>query len=165
MTTISGLPPTSTYNYPSATTPKAVAPTPNQALPGVASSLALQGNLVGALVAGQTAGATTYNAQGLLGSFSPTGGASSSATSGNSPQASASPTSTSTSLNQAIVGSLSPTSSSSGVYTASGVLVTLPSTDVTSNWTTMLQQNPGLAASAIGNSMNQAIVGSLSAFA
>jgi hypothetical protein len=64
-------------------------------------------------------------------------------------------------LNQGIAGSLSSSSSSSGIYNSSGVLQSLAQTNSSANWANVLKTNPGMASVAIADMMNQSLIGSL----
>ena len=187
MTTISSSLPTSAYTYTSptgsagsGTTP--VATTTNPSLPGTAVTLSTEAGVIATLGANQDTGVTTYNAAGLLNSFvqatnpSQATPQTTNSVPATNPLLSTSQTASSNdTLDQAVINSLSSTSTNtdassgisglSSVYNANGLLQTSTSTDVTSNWVTLLKQDPGLAGNAIADSMNQGIIGTLSAFA
>jgi hypothetical protein len=63
---------------------------------------------------------------------------------------------------QAVVGTLPSDSSASAVYNSSG---TVASSNLSSNWATILKSNPTYASSVINYSLMQGIVGSLSVLA
>jgi hypothetical protein len=74
------------------------------------------------------------------------------------------PAAAAASLNQSIVDSLAASPGNSGVYTAQGVVQSLPP-DVSGNWATVLLSQPALAATVAGDSSNQDIVAGLSVYA
>ena len=166
MTTISSSLPVSAY---SATSPTAtqgnttVAKTSDQSLAQTAVTISAEASIVATL--GASSGATpTYDAVGLLNALIQAGNPSSSSTS----QASATTGTQAAqpSQDQAAAGSsASLASSTSGLYNASGVLQPTSSTDVTSNWASILKTNPELTSTVTTDAMNQGIVGSLTSSA
>ena len=156
MTTITNPPPLTAYSYtpPAANTgPASVASTLDPSLAQTAVTISAAGNIVATLMANPNA-APTYDAVNLLNALAQAGTPSSSSS------AQASTNSGSATTQQAAATSSS--SASSGLYTASGGLQATPSTDLTSNWASILKTNPELTAVAAGDAMNQGIVGSLS---
>ncbi len=160
----------SIYSTSTNNTTTSVAKTSDSSLSKTAVTLASDASVIATL--GGAAGSTpVYDAAGMLNELVQAG---SSATSSSSTDSSTATTTDSTttsstgtqssqeSLDQAIVGSLSSSPSTSGIYTAGGSLQTSSSTDLTSNWATLLQTNPQLATTAIADSFDQGIVGTLS---
>ena len=141
-----------------------VSKTSDPGLSQIAVSLASDASVVATLDASSSSASATYSAAGLLNSFVQAGNSASTDTSTDPSQPSTDTDSKTAqqSLDQAIVGSLSSSPSTSGIYTSSGALQTLPSTDVTSNWASILKTNPELATTAVADSMNQGIVATLS---
>jgi hypothetical protein len=159
MSTISSLTPSSVNGYSTlATSATPVAQTSNSGLVQAAANLSAEANIVSTMGSGSTS-TLTYDATGILNSFVQAGAASSSAqtvSSGTNAQAAAQ-----SSTNRGVVGTLSATPATSGVYNTSGLLQGLPS-NLSSNWTTALKANPSLSSSVISDSFNQGIVGTLS---
>jgi len=154
MSTISGVSSSGSYISNTTSTPK-VAKSPNSGLVQTAASLAYNGNIVATLGSGSVS-SLTYDAAGLLNSILQAGTSSAPAqTTGKNSSAQVTARS---STDQGIVNTLSTSASASGVYTSSGSLQGLPS-GTSANWASALKANPGLASTAIADSINQGIVG------
>ena len=94
----------------------------------------------------------TYNAAGLFNSFVNAGSATGITADTSQNQADQS-------LAQGILGSISAPASSSGVYAGNGVFSAQDG--LTAEQSALLKSNPGLAATFVGDAVNQGIVGSL----
>jgi hypothetical protein len=161
MSTISSATSSSLNAYTAATTSAAgstVAKTADAELAQTAVSLSAEASVV-ATLGGGLSSAVTYDAAGLLNTFTQAGSApSATQTADNSanPQAAAQ-----NSTDQGIVSTLPSDPATSGIYSSSGSLNDLPS-NVSSNWASILKTNPSLASSVISDSFNQGIIGTLS---
>jgi hypothetical protein len=161
MTSIASALPASIYSNPADNAGGvSVAKTSNGGLSQTAVTLASDASVIATL--GATSGATPiYDATGMLNSLIQAGTSAASSPSNASSDFQNAPPS----LDQAIVSSLSSSPTTSGIYTADGSLQTSSSTDLTSNWASILHTNPQLAATAIADSFDQGIVGTLSSSA
>jgi hypothetical protein len=157
MTTVSSVTPSSVngYNTLSAYS-NPVSQTSDSGLASIATRLSAEANIVATLGSGTTS-SLTYDATGILNSFVQAG--TTQAGSSTSLQ-----TSAQNSTDQSIIGTLTSTPATSGVYNSSGLLQGI-SSNTTANWTTALKSNPALASSVITDSFNQGIVGTLSTLA
>lgn len=156
MTTISSSLPTSAYSNLTPAVSAGVtsdALTSDAGLPQTATALAADASVI-ATLGGSASASSTYSAAGLLDSFVQAGSSSST-------QASSSTGSAQQSLNQAIVGSLTASTTTSGIYTSTGGLQNLPTTDVSANWTSILKTNPEAAKTVAADSVRQGIVNTL----
>lgn len=135
-------------------TPDPVASSTNSAALQQAIELASEASVVVTL-GGSSNGngdGLTYNAAGLFNSFVNAGSATGITTDTSQNQADQS-------LAQGILGSISAPASSSGVYAGNGVFSAQDG--LTAEQSALLKSNPGLAATFVGDAVNQGIVGSL----
>lgn len=173
--------PTSTSYQP---TPLVVPNTSSGALSSLATSLSSQSAIVASLGGGS--GVSVYTPSGLYNSLQQAGAASTAATSTSAGSGATTPTTgtgtsttgtgTSTAggtpdnttatpptaqqlADSAIIASLGGSPSTSGIYDGSGTLQS--SVDTSSNWSTILKTNPGLAGTVISASFEQGIVATL----
>lgn len=68
------------------------------------------------------------------------------------------------SLDQSLINTLAIDPASAGIYTAQGVVQALP-LDVSGNWALALSSQPALAATMVGDTLDQGIVSGLSVYA
>ncbi len=158
MSTISSLTSAGSAYLSSNTSTETVLQTSIPGLAQTAVSLAAQEGIV-ATLSGAPTSPVTYDAVGMLNALIQAGTTTQS-TSGIT--GAATPQSEAQSLiNQSVAISSASSSSTSGIYNASGTLS--GSTSVSSaNWASVLQANPSLSATLIADSVNQGIVGTLS---
>lgn len=121
-----------------------------------ATSLSATSAVVASL--GGSSGVTVYTPAGLLDSLSQAGSLSEPVTVP-APGSDTSQTAQQAE-DQAVLDALSSAPSSSGVYTGTGSLQSLPSS-TSSNWADILKANPSLAGTAIADSFNAGLVGNL----
>ncbi len=162
MTAIANSLPVSSYGYSSASgstvATAAVAATSDPSLAQTAVTLSANASIA-ATLAGGTSANSPDDAVELLNAIVQAG----------TPSSLLSPTGTGAtspaaqqSKDQALVGSLPAPSSTSGLYDASGILQSTPSTGVASRWATILKANPDFAGTVMTDALNQGIVGLIS---
>jgi hypothetical protein len=152
----------SLYTVPTNSTSTSVAKTSDTSLSTTAVALASDASVI-ATLGGSSGSTLVYNAAGVLNELIQAGtSAASSSSADSSATGSTGSQASPDSLDQAIVGSLSASPSTSGIYTADGNLQTSSSTDLTSNWASLLKTNPQLATAATADSFDQGIIGTLS---
>jgi hypothetical protein len=137
-------------------TAETAAATPSSALAAVAVRLSADAGVV-ATLGGTSTSLKLYDAAGLLDSI---------ARAGTSEAATSTDTSAATeSADQAIVSSLAPSSSPASTASASGVYTSVGSlnsaSDLTSSWASILQTDPGAAASLVASSYAQGILSTI----
>ena len=158
MTTIITTPPLTAYSYnppASISGPTSVTSSPDPNLAQTAVTISSAGNIVATLMANPNS-VTKYDAVSLLNALAQAGTPSPS-------QSSPLSTGSATTVQPQAQTTFGAFASTPGdIYTASGALQTAPATDVTSNWASILKTNPALTAVAVGDAMNQGIVGLLS---
>lgn len=159
MTTISGQPPVGSSSAYAVAPPTVsdVASTSNVGLAATAVSLASDASVIATLGATPPA-SDLYDAKGLLNSIVQAGTA---ATVPSQTGGDTSPASAQSSLDQAVIGSLSPATTNSSLYSVSGGLQA-STVDVNASFASILKTDPGAAGTVIGDSLNQAIIGSIS---
>jgi hypothetical protein len=137
-----------------------VSHTADAGVSSVAASLSAESAVVASL--GASAGVAVYTPQGLLNSIEQAGkaGAPVAVPPAGSETAALAEGYAQQQLDQGIVGSLSGTPATSGVYTGAGAL-DQPSAQASSNWAELLKTHPALAGAAVADSLNAALVGSL----
>ncbi|MRW93960.1 hypothetical protein GJ699_28620 [Duganella sp. FT80W] len=153
---------TSVTSATSSSTYQAYVPTVGQttstaALTSQAVSLSTQSAVVAAL--GGSSSATVYTPSGLLNTLQQAGVASDTIA---TPESGSDTSSTAQDTqDQAIVSSLSSSTSSSGIYTGTGTVSGLTE-QASANWADLLKANPSLASTVISSSYNLGLVSSLS---
>lgn len=146
---------------PSATT-AAVTQTDKTGLARVATDLTLDASVVIAF-GGSANSALTYNAAGLLNTLTQAGTVAAPA---EFPEADTGTESfVQQAMDQAIVGSLSTSPTSTGIYTADGGFQGLASASLSASWATILQSHPELAGTVVASSLAQGITRTLIASA
>lgn len=141
----------------SAATPP-VAQTNRPELARVATDLSIDASVVVAF-GGSLNNALTYNAAGLLNTLVQAGTVSEPAEV--PPIDSPAQSVIQQARDEAIISTLSPVPSSSGIYTASGALQGLASAELSANWAAILQSNPDLAGTVVARSLAQGITRTL----
>lgn len=140
----------------------AVTQTEKAGLARVATDLTIDASVVIAF-GGSANSALTYNAAGLLNTLSQAG------TVAAPPEVPEAGTSTESfvqqAMNQAIVGNLSTSPTSTGIYTADGSFQGLASASLSASWATILQSHPELAGTVVASSLAQGITRTLIASA
>lgn len=136
-----------------------VSRTSDASLAAEAASLSATSAVVASL--GGSTGVSVYTPSGLLDSLAQAG----SVTENIPTPVAGSNTDTSRLAQQAedqgVLASLASSPSTSGVYTGTGILQSLPSS-TSSDWADILKANPSLAGTAIADSFNSGLVGNLS---